>query len=293
MSRSVEAWLATWVDLVHSLLRQSMSPIPAGPLLTLMSETFDAIPAWQWVEADGSMRMEVAHPPAGWPPPDQLDFWMEVPWWEHPITSWFLQTGSLAPQTLGRVPATRGGRRHVDVLESQLKPFGIEQQLALPIMVGSCSSNVVISRTGRDFSDQQLTLARQIQPLLMLLDRQARESGPGSTEQRAAAAAHGLTGREVAVLRLLCEGLTADAIGRRLSCSPRTAQKHLEHIYRKLGVRDRLGAVRVAVADHLASLTPATGGGIQPPDEPAATPSEKDLLVVKGRLRPYLDRVTT
>ena len=57
-----------------------------------------------------------------------------------------------------------------------------------------------------------------------------------------------LTDRELTVLRLLAEGETAAGIGRRLGISPRTVQKHLEHLYRKLGVGDRLLAVRAAIA---------------------------------------------
>ena len=55
-----------------------------------------------------------------------------------------------------------------------------------------------------------------------------------------------LTEREAAVLRLLVEGCTAVAIAHRLGISVRTVQKHLEHLYRKLGVGDRLQAVLAA-----------------------------------------------
>ena len=46
------------------------------------------------------------------------------------------------------------------------------------------------------------------------------------------------------VLCLLAEGLTATAIASRLGCSAGTVRKHLEHAYAKLGVHDRLLAVR-------------------------------------------------
>jgi DNA-binding CsgD family transcriptional regulator len=53
------------------------------------------------------------------------------------------------------------------------------------------------------------------------------------------------------MLRLLAEGLTAESIGRRLGVSRHTVRKHLEHVYRKLGVTDRLVAVREARAQGL------------------------------------------
>ena len=61
-----------------------------------------------------------------------------------------------------------------------------------------------------------------------------------------AATAFELTGREVTVLALLAQGHTAAAIGRRLGISPRTVHVHLDHLYRKLEVHDRMTAVRAA-----------------------------------------------
>jgi DNA-binding CsgD family transcriptional regulator len=52
-----------------------------------------------------------------------------------------------------------------------------------------------------------------------------------------------LTARELRVLALLAEGLTAAAIARRLGISPHTVAKHLQNAYRKLGATDRLSAV--------------------------------------------------
>jgi len=52
-----------------------------------------------------------------------------------------------------------------------------------------------------------------------------------------------LTGRELAVLQLLAEGLIAQAISHRLGVSVRTVHKHLETVYEKLDSHDRLSAV--------------------------------------------------
>jgi DNA-binding NarL/FixJ family response regulator len=59
---------------------------------------------------------------------------------------------------------------------------------------------------------------------------------------------HRLTQRELTVLAVLAEGLTADAIARRLDISPRTVHRHLQHLYRKLGTTDRLATVLRAKA---------------------------------------------
>jgi DNA-binding CsgD family transcriptional regulator len=48
-----------------------------------------------------------------------------------------------------------------------------------------------------------------------------------------------LTEREMEVARLVAAGLTNKAIASRLVIAPRTAEAHVEHIRRKLGVRSR------------------------------------------------------
>ena len=45
------------------------------------------------------------------------------------------------------------------------------------------------------------------------------------------------------MLGYLADGLTAEAIARRMSTKSTTVRKHLQNIYAKLGTSDRLGAV--------------------------------------------------
>ena len=55
-----------------------------------------------------------------------------------------------------------------------------------------------------------------------------------------------LTPREVEVLGLVAEGLTNAQVAQRLFLSPRTVHRHLNSIYRKLGVSSRAAATRFA-----------------------------------------------
>jgi predicted ATPase/DNA-binding CsgD family transcriptional regulator len=68
--------------------------------------------------------------------------------------------------------------------------------------------------------------------------------GAGDADTRPSGPA--LSNREIAVLRLLAEGLSYAAIGRRLSISPRTVDAHLRSIYGKLDVSSRHEAVQQA-----------------------------------------------
>jgi DNA-binding CsgD family transcriptional regulator len=58
----------------------------------------------------------------------------------------------------------------------------------------------------------------------------------------------GLTRRETEVLTWVADGKTNAEIGVILGTSPRTVQKHLEHIFEKLGVETRTAAAVRALA---------------------------------------------
>lgn len=57
-----------------------------------------------------------------------------------------------------------------------------------------------------------------------------------------------LTRREVEILHLLTQGKTNREIAANLYISPLTVRTHLEHIYRKLGVRSRTEAAAFALS---------------------------------------------
>ena len=77
---------------------------------------------------------------------------------------------------------------------------------------------------------------------------------PTTPSPAAAPAPYGLTGRELAVLRLLAAGRTNAQIGAELYISPKTAGVHVTNILRKLGVSGRVQAAAVA---ERAGLLPA------------------------------------
>jgi DNA-binding response OmpR family regulator len=60
-----------------------------------------------------------------------------------------------------------------------------------------------------------------------------------------------LTNRELAVMRLMAEGLGHIEIGRRLVISPKTVGTHVEHIYEKLGVHNRIEALVAAYRERV------------------------------------------
>ena len=78
------------------------------------------------------------------------------------------------------------------------------------------------------------------------LARQAAGQLRPGAAAAAAGTRYGLTGREVAVLRLIGEGLTNRQIGQRLFISTGTAAVHVSNILRKLEVTSRVQAATIA-----------------------------------------------
>ncbi|MCH0557402.1 HTH domain-containing protein [Streptomyces sp. MUM 16J] len=176
-----------------------------------------------------------------------------------------------------RTPVTAqraAGRAWPGSATSRLLNAALDVDHALGVPLPDSTSPItgcLVYRSGSDFTDDHLVMAERAQPLLVAVERQRqlleawrRTAGPdGAADQRAADCT--LTPRETAVLVLLAEALTADAIGRRLGISTRTVHKHIENVYRKLGTRDRVGTV--LRAQHL-GLVPSPG----PPGTRGRTP---------------------
>jgi DNA-binding CsgD family transcriptional regulator len=72
----------------------------------------------------------------------------------------------------------------------------------------------------------------------------------------------GLSRRELEVLQLLTEGLTTREIAERLFISAKTADRHIQNIYAKIGTSTRATATRWALDNGLVAV--ATGGHVQP-----------------------------
>lgn len=169
---------------------------------------------------------------------------------EHPLLPSYLAergVGLPAPRRLSDVatPAElERNRAYVDVL----RPSGARHQLtvlASPISMRS-TRGWAISRSSSDFPEAALAAAKALQPVLALLDRLVDGRAPRIPDGGDAAERLGLTSREIEVLRLVAEGFTSHAIGRRLRISPRTVDKHRENVLRKLDRKDRLTAVQRA-----------------------------------------------
>ena len=119
--------------------------------------------------------------------------------------------------------------RRIGVQAFLVKPLTSKEQLRSAIAIASSICN-------RQREDQARinTLAHTLQTTR-------------ATTAPRALATYGLTQRETEVLHLLAEGRSNADIGGELSLSPRTVEKHVEHILQKLGVKSRAAATRLVL----------------------------------------------
>jgi DNA-binding CsgD family transcriptional regulator len=122
-----------------------------------------------------------------------------------------------------------------DYYDSVLRPYRIDHQMRLYLSAPTGVARVFVfsrRREERDFGERERTLLELLRPFLVAI--RARFDANGHTC---------LTGRQKEILHCVARGQTNREIAATLSISPHTVRKHLEHVYEKLGVHTRTGAI--------------------------------------------------
>lgn len=238
-----------WLDLLADLMQQPLAVLPEERLAVQLRDTF-AARGCAYQARDGATAVPVQRlwPVTAHGPSEAL----EINRWSvhhgpagHPVLRFYLGTGDAVVTQVADVPATFAGPRVMAEWHDRMRSWRIPAQMGLPLHFGPSGHRAFALGREDVFTADELALARRLQRLLIALDRQvsalAQWRRTGADPDAAAAAQ--LTGREVAVLTLVAEGLTAVAVARRLHIAERTVHKHLQRSYLKLGVHDRLSAV--------------------------------------------------
>ena len=149
---------------------------------------------------------------------------------------------------------------------------GVDRAISVPLWIdGRTLASVVLNRRGRDSSDGERARLELLRPHLSFFYRVSCRAAPREAGAAPVAPAladpwpKALTPREREVVRWLAHGKTDAEIGSLLGVSRRTVNKHLEHVYVKLGVETRTAAVMRALA-----LRPPDGTPLRIEPEPLA-----------------------
>ncbi|WP_370614764.1 LuxR C-terminal-related transcriptional regulator [Mumia qirimensis] len=190
----------------------------------------------------------------------------------HPLVQHYRATGSMDPEVLVQPGETT--RSLPAPLLGLLHSVGVGlHQLVLPLRNDPQTGLVAYVLVRDDpFPRWARLRASALLPLIRGLDRHLllRLAEP-ETVAAATSAGVSLTPREHTIITMLAESRTAESIGRSLGISARTVHKHLENVYRKLGVSDRVAALQLAYrrglivdapgADAVAGARPPLAGG--------------------------------
>lgn len=165
----------------------------------------------------------------------------------HPILGAYRRSQETTPLRLSDVSDSSDDRDALRFL--QLVP-GISRVITIPLAVSALRISVIaIMRSGRDFATRDMLMAQRLQPIVAGIYALQVSDAPGRPRALNPAGLFDddldirLTERELVVLGFLSSDLIPAAIARRLDMSPRTLDKHIQHIYRKFDTRDRTSTV--------------------------------------------------
>lgn len=138
----------------------------------------------------------------------------------------------------------------MDLYQVQRGGLEMEDDLGVDLVLphGRLFQGCVIRET-RGFSEKERLLFHLLIPHIRTLLSAPKNQLPGNDQAPSAAdlAGLGLTRREQDVLFWVTEGKANADVAAILQISPGTVRVHLEHIYAKLGVENRMAASRVAL----------------------------------------------
>lgn len=240
--------LSLWWEIVHDVLERVDGVVPWDAMCEELGRQLHAPVTghFRWT-TDGHAHV------AAYPLPD----WFDLPDVAsraaqlHPLARHYVMTGATEPMSIEQVPALAepAARDYA----AELREDSIDQHLWIPIHLGPLEVLVAgVCRPKDTFTANDHARALTAQAVITTVHAHSSTlathlSASLSAEQRDAALGEvKLTPRQIAVLALAADGLTAVAIGRRLVISPRTVERHLQNAYARMGVRDRVSAVRRA-----------------------------------------------
>jgi DNA-binding CsgD family transcriptional regulator len=174
--------------------------------------------------------------------PGMETFWRLVH--QHPLCAQ-TEAGRFDALKISDFVTSRELRRR-EIYSEWYRPWETEHELEVSIPSPLWHTKTLVfgrMRARPDFDERDRSIVSLLQPHLIQLYRNAtlrQRLADGCPE---ALVATDLTDREREVLLLVREGKTNSQIARELWIAHGTVRKHLEHIYRKLGVQSRTAAL--------------------------------------------------
>ncbi len=127
----------------------------------------------------------------------------------------------------------------LEVYDSVLRPFDLNHCVTARFFRASRAYDLSCARDSVDFSRRDVLLLEVVATVLGMAVRLPPPLVPQQLESM------GITEREAQVLDHVARGRSNAEIAGELSVAPGTVKKHLDNIFEKLGVRNRVAAARI------------------------------------------------
>ncbi|HEY3864855.1 MAG TPA: helix-turn-helix transcriptional regulator [Solirubrobacteraceae bacterium] len=222
-------------ELCHGMLRALREAVPAEWC------------ALNQLPADLPRTISLAEPEA----PRELHLAFATYALQNPLVEYYMRTMDGRAMRFSDL-VTRRELHRLDLYREVYLPLGVEYQIAFTLPSASHQVlGIALSRAERDFTATERDLLNLARPYLIQTYRNALahtelSRGAGRRIVLDDLRALGLTGRQAEVLRLVAMGHSDQDAAAALGIGVRTAQKHLEHCYRVLGVSGRSQAASLA-----------------------------------------------
>lgn len=159
---------------------------------------------------------------------------------EHPLVRFHARDRRLVSHRISDSLSRRDFHR-TGLYNDYYRRIGIDHAIAVPLFIDrELLVSFVLNRAKTDFSDRECELLDLVRPHLAHAYGQARDAVGSDSED---GVTQPLTNREREVIDWVARGKTDRDVGAVLGISARTVQKHLEHVFVKLGVETRTAAV--------------------------------------------------
>ena len=130
----------------------------------------------------------------------------------------------------------------LEVYDAVMRPFDLNHCVTARFFGSSRVYDLSCARDSVDFTHRDLLLLDVVATVLGMAVRSPPPTVPQHLES------FGITEREAQVLDHVARGRSNAEIAGELNVAPGTVKKHLDNIFEKLGVRNRVGAARIWIA---------------------------------------------
>jgi DNA-binding CsgD family transcriptional regulator len=169
----------------------------------------------------------------------------------HYFTRHFVRAGDSSARELSHL-MNRPRARESIMGQQVYQPMGVRYLLSVSTTTGSeAVSAVSLGNEMRAFTERDRLILNLLRPHIIQARRNAELSGASEFK----CAAFRLSDREVEVAHWLTEGKTNPEIAAILHASPRTIEKHMEHILVKVGAENRTAAVAMLMRSKTAGAS--------------------------------------